>query len=419
VVVGIRRHPLRFCAVVFLLLFIGVVGIIAGQSIWAEYHSRAARRCLVDNKPFEAQRHLEEVFRFRNDASTHLLAARVARRLHDGRTAQAHLDECERILGGIHPETDLERELIQAQMGDFIQVERSLQHRLDHDDPESAAILEVMAEGYWNYNHLPSALRCLNQWLDLQPGNVRAYYLRGEVQEASRHYKEAAQDFEVCLDSEPGNVDFRFKLGNALLERGVPDQALPHFQALREQLPENITILWYVARCEIGMGHPDKAKELLATVTAKRPAFAEGWRDLGKLALDDADHDRAERCLRKAIELTPGDKQSHFSLYNCLLAEGKETEASEELAALQRVEADLHRIYLIREMLLPNQPRNFRLHYELGTLYLRLEMKDEGVRWLESCLRLAPEFSEAKEALAKYHQAAGNQEDGKPDRVLP
>jgi tetratricopeptide (TPR) repeat protein len=304
-------------------------------------------------------------------------------------------------------------------MGDFILVERSLQDRLDHNDPETSAILEAMAEGYWNYNHLADALACLNQWLDRQPDNVRAHYLRGEVQEAMHHFQEASQDYEACLESEPGSSDVRFKLANALLERGVPDQALPHFEVLQEHLPENILISWYIARCQIGLGRQEQARRLLDALIAARPAFAEAWRDRGKLALQEEDYGPAERDLRKAIELLPGDKQAHFNLYKCLVSEGKQKEALVELAALQQVQADLDRIYEIREKLLPAQPRNPRLHYELGTLYMHIEMKEEGARWLGSALLLAPDFTEARDALTKYDESSRKAENAKPDRTAP
>jgi len=399
------RHPLRACAVVFLLVFIGALGTLAGRHIWAEYHYRAARRCLAENKLVEAQYHLDQAFPIRADAPTHLLAARLARRMHDGQTAREHLNECERILGGISPECELERELIQAQMGDFILVERHLQHRLDENDPEAPAILEAMAEGYWNYNHLAPALRCLNKWLELQPGNLRALYLRGEVQVASHRYRDAVNDYRACLELEPTSSDIRFKLANALFEQGVADQALSHFQELRERFPDTDLYSWGIARCEISLGHADQAKGLLDALVAAHPTIAEGWRERGKLALAEEDHDTAERYLRKAIELSRGDKDAHFNLYKCLVSEGKEVEATAELAELQQVQGYLTRIFEIREKLLPAQPRNPRLHYELGTLYLQIEAKEEGVRWLESSLLLAPNFTEAKDALAKYRES--------------
>jgi len=304
-------------------------------------------------------------------------------------------------------------------MGDFILVERHLQQRLDDNDTESPAILEAMAEGYWNYNHLGPALDCLNKWLDLQPGNIRALYLRGEVRAALHHYREAANDYRACLELEPGSADVRFKLANALLEQGVPDQALPHFLALRERVPDNDLLSWYIARCEIVLGHADEAKKLLDALIANQPNFPDGWRDRGKLALEEEEHDTAERCLRRATQLSRGDKDAHFNLYKCLLAEGKEKEATAELAELQQVQAYLKQIFEIREIRLPDQPRNPRLHYELGTLYLKIGMKDEGVRWLESSLRLAPNFPEAKDALAKYNESNAKHESPKPDRDPP
>src|SRR5260370_27141986 len=154
-----------------------------------------------------------------------------------------------------------------------------------------------MAEGYWNYNPLHAAMICLNKWLDLQPGNIRALYLRGEVQVASHRFTEAANDYRACLESEPTNSDFRFKLASALLEQGVADQALLHFQELRERFPDNDLFSWGIARCEIKLGNTDQAKELLDALIAAHPNIAEGWRERGKLRLEEEDHDTGERFL--------------------------------------------------------------------------------------------------------------------------
>jgi tetratricopeptide (TPR) repeat protein len=413
----IRCRPRQACAALVLLLFIGAVGTIAGRQVWAEYHFRAARRCLAENKLIDAQGHLEKAFQIRADAPTHLLAARLARRMNDGPAAQAHISECDRILGGISPECEFERELIQAQMGDFQSVERSLQGRLDHNDPETPTILEAMAEGHWNYNQLHAALGCLDKWLELQPANIRAHYLRGEVQVALHHFEEAAADYQVCLESDPGSSDIRFKLAKALLRRRNPEQALPHFQVLQEQSPGNVLSSYYIARCQIGLGHTDEAKRLLDALIAAHPGFAGGWRDRGEIAFNAEDYGAAERDLRKAIELLPGDFQAHYILHLCLIAEGKDP--SVERAAFREIQRDSDRIREIRDNILPLQPRNPHLHYELGILHLQMEMKEEGVRWLESALLLAPNLTEAKDALAKCKESAKKVEYAKPAPTPP
>src|SRR5438132_6955647 len=84
------RRPKTIVAVMFLLLM--TAG--GGANVWAEYHRRAAVRCVREDRLQEADRHIQRCLRvwpFRSKVQ--FLAARIARLNGDYERTEAHLNE--------------------------------------------------------------------------------------------------------------------------------------------------------------------------------------------------------------------------------------------------------------------------------------------------------------------------------------
>jgi hypothetical protein len=62
----------------------------------------------------------------------------------------------------------------------------------------------------------------------------------------------------------------------------------------------------------------------------------------------------------------------------------------------------------------PNDPK---LHYELGTLYLRYGKPEIGVRWRYSVLKLDPNHQPGHQALYEYFQRTGDRDKAEGYRV--
>jgi hypothetical protein len=52
------------------------------------------------------------------------------------------------------------------------------------------------------------------------------------------------------------------------------------------------------------------------------------------------------------------------------------------------------------------RPRDPALHHTLGLLLLRAGHREEGLHWVQSALRLDPQFAPARQTLAEYQQKA-------------
>jgi tetratricopeptide (TPR) repeat protein len=62
----------------------------------------------------------------------------------------------------------------------------------------------------------------------------------------------------------------------------------------------------------------------------------------------------------------------------------------------------------IANRLLPKNPRDPKLAYELGSIMMSLGYYDNGVSWLLKALEYDPQLEEAHRDLAQYYQQQGN-----------
>jgi Tfp pilus assembly protein PilF len=96
---------------------------------------------------------------------------------------------------------------------------------------------------------------------------------------------------------------------------------------------------------------------------------------------------------------------------------GKEPEAAQQIAACERVEADLARLGTIASKEMSRTPNDPQLYYEVGMFYLRYGKPDVGVRWLYRALKLNPAHQSSHQALADYFQRIGEREKAEQHRL--
>src|SRR5262249_43832190 len=116
------------------------------------------------------------------NADLHFLMARTSRRASALKEAKHHLDECARLSGSAE-DIALERKLLQAQVGELEGVEEPLSTLVTKRHPDTLLILEAMSQGCIESYRLEDAMKCLNQWLELQPKEIQALLWRAKVRE--------------------------------------------------------------------------------------------------------------------------------------------------------------------------------------------------------------------------------------------
>src|SRR5262249_26047800 len=121
----------------------------------------------------------------------------------------------------------------------------------------------------------------------------------------------------------------------------------------------------------------------------------------------DLDQDRpaeAEPWLRKAVAALPYDRRVAYMLSRCLLELDRRDEVAAVNARVAEIDADVRRLDELRQEILQH-PNDAKLRCEGGLLFLRNGERREGIRWLQTALRLDPNNEKARSALANADSA--------------
>jgi tetratricopeptide (TPR) repeat protein len=407
-----------------LLIVVAAVGL-GGRHAWAWYQLRAARSALTRYHPAEAREHLESCLKvWPKSVAAHLLASRAARQSGDFEEAQRHLRACQDLLEGTSEEVALEWALLRAASGNVRgEDEVYLQRKAEQEPAQAPLIWEALAEGYiLLYRHL-DAFPILDQWLRLDPDNLRARELRGLAYYKGKAGHKAAEDFRWVLGQDPTREETRERLVLCLLDMGSYDEALPHLEHIARLKPDDPDVQVRLARCHSMLGREEQARQMLDAVLAQHPGHALALRTRGQFALT-TDHQpaQAEAWLRRAVKVAPNDYQAQFLLHQALQQQpdrpGKAAEADAQLKIAEEVKDRAERLGELSSRKLSERPLDPALHCEMGVLLLRSGHRKPGVSWLLSALRLDPDYQPAHAALAEYYARQGDKDRAAEHRRL-
>jgi tetratricopeptide (TPR) repeat protein len=418
----IRKALSRPWALVLGLIGLGLLGVggyLGWQQVCAWRHYFSAQQALERRDFPAAHEHLQACLEtWPGSASTHLLAARTARRGNRLDEAAEHLEACEE-LGGPMESIVLEEDLIRAQRGRLADVEERLVSCINLDHPDSVFILETLTwELMMHEYRLHEAQAYLDLWLQRRPDDREALVRRGWVREHLLDLEEAIRAYGRALDLDPDqdrieNDRVRLRLGQLLVQKLRAGEAIRHFEVMYERQPRNQDVVLGLARCCRHLNQQEKARRLLDDFLAEQPQSGQALGERGGLALDRGQLVEAAIWLRKAAALCPHDRQIVSNTFKCLEAMGQKTEAEKYLARLTEIRADEERMSrLMRQVM--KSPRDAELLCEVGRIFLRNGLSDDGTRFLAAALVHNPRHGAAHQALADHYAATGQ-----PDRAAP
>lgn len=391
------------------LLATGLVLGLGGRQAWAWYQLRAARDALARHHPDAARDHLARCLKvWPHSESALLLDSRAARQSGDLEEADRRLRACQRLHGGTSDEIALEWALLRATGGAPGEVEEYLQRRIEQEPELAPLVWEALAEGYIRLYRILDAVACLDQWLRLDPDNLRALELRGMAYQNGKSARKAADDFHRVIVADPTRSATRRRLVNCLLDMGSYEEALPHLEYLRQEKPNDPDVQVRLARCQNMLGRGEQARQLLDAVLAKHPENLLALRTRGQFALADGRPGEAEDWLRRAVRAAPEDYLANHLLFRALQQQDKGDEARAQLRKAETIKDRVERLGELRSRKLSVQPLDPALHYEMGVLLLRGGHKAVGESWLLSALALDPDYRPAHAALADYYQSQGD-----------
>jgi len=382
------------------------IGLVGGVPWWFRHEFRAARQALDEERLSEATRHIENCLRvWPRSVAAHRLAARIARWRLDYPRAEEHLNACRRLQPSTTEEVQLEWILLRAERGEAKEVAPGLWDCVAHDHAETEQILATLSRTYMRQLRYPSALHCLNAWLQRRPDTVRALDWRGWVWEHLQRNKAALADYQRAVELSPGREATRLRLAQLqLIQRDAP-AALHTLEPLRQSKPDDPDVLLALARCRALEGETEEAGRLLDAVLAARPENPAALLARGDGLLQQDRPQEAEALFRRGLTVRPADLDLLYALYRSLHRQsGREEEAEKCLDRYNQMKKDLDRVDALLRLEGGETAGDPDAACEIGTLLLRLDQESVGLYWLNKALEINPQHRPTHEVLAAYHE---------------
>lgn len=396
-------------SIVLFLLGLTSLGLwLVGMYLGAEYHLRHARQALALQRYESALGELKEALRFRPaSAELHFLAGRTARQAGNFRVAQEHLQRCRTLQKGVSAELQLEEYLLRAQNGELEEVYRYLAPYLSADDPLTPFVLEALSHVYLFTYRFDLAWQCLQRWLQLQPDNVQALYLRGTYYSLRLNDESAMTDARQALELDPDCVAARVLLAQTLKTHYRWEDAVREFEIALEREPNSIPARLGLASCYVDRSKWKEARECLEGLSRAGLDSPDGLYVRGRIAEGEGKFNEAISLLKAAFEVNPADNASCYHLALCYQHRGDEASAGKYQDRLDRIEKDQKRLLAITNEEKNGLLSNPVLCCELGDVCLRLGIKERGRYWLNAALQLDPHYWPAHERLLHYYEQLG------------
>ncbi|HKE18800.1 MAG TPA: tetratricopeptide repeat protein [Kofleriaceae bacterium] len=154
----------------------------------------------------------------------------------------------------------------------------------------------------------------------------------------------AQSSYERALSVDPDNATARFNLARLLRHRGLVSAALAVLERSAASEPDSVfeptELTALRAEIYIEEGEVERATALLSEAVATAPTYPGGWVDLAGGWQAAGDRERAEDCLRIALELDPGHVGAKLRLADLLVRDGRYIEAGQLACSAQSADPD-------------------------------------------------------------------------------
>lgn len=398
------RIARRWGILLVLLGLLAVGGVVARPHVRAWYHRRAARLEMQRYHTVEAIHHLlicRDIWP--RDPETLLLSARAARRAQVYGDAERLLRLYREVRGRDEAST-FEQVMLAAECR-VDEVSEPCWKGLEEGRYDAPLLMEALTNGYLRQYRLGQARLCLDRWKREQPDNPQAFYLEGLLNLDYLHdSSRAVASYRRAVELDASHEEARLGLAVALLMDKNTAEAAEQFERLLQSQPDNARVQVGLAECLDGLGRTDEAIRLLNDVLSRQPQLPSALSLRGQLAVKNGQWSEGAEALSQAIRGNPLDHRALYSLILCLERSGKEEEARQYRRQLQQLEDETARFHEIVTKEIAQRPRDPSLHCTLGKLLLRAGQREEGIRWLQSALRIDSQYVPARQALEELRR---------------
>jgi len=341
------------------------------------------------------------------DRELALLSAQAARRSGAWDDAKRQLDDYSRSYGD---DEDLvgERLMLLATQGELDAAAPRLLNMIARNHASSRLAREALIVGQLFRFRWFEAERNIDAWLQVAPDDPLAWFHRGKLHEQRQLIPDAIAAYRETLERDLDHDEARLRLITLLLQQRSASEALPHLERLRTRLPDHPEIRIQLAKAYSLLGLTDESRRVLDDTLVRFPDFAPALAERGAQAIQAGDDSAAEDLLSRALRLAPGDYTARSQYAAVLERLGKPHEAAKIKETLRKLEEDQERIAELIAGPLRTRPNDPAVPHEIGMIAMRSGQFAEANRWLLNALSVDPDHGPSHQALAGYHQAAGN-----------
>lgn len=302
----------------------------------------------------------------------------------------------------------LEQRLALAQAGQLVDVERYLAGLLAEPHEDAEEVSEALVNGYCINLNFEQAQSLLTAWEADFPNTPEIHVRRGFIDESLRDWAGAVEHYRRALEAAPYRTDARLHLALCLTELGSAEQAEVEFRRCLEEWPSSTEALLGLGAALIERKSFDEARRTYRRVLRQDKSNLEARRGLGRIALLEKQPREALEWLEPLAVERPYDANTRYLLAQACREAGDVTAAQEHFRLLAEFEEPRRRLTELFD-LVPANPDDLELRFELGKLLLMHESPQGGAAYLESVLRVQPHHREARRLLADYYTQQGDE----------
>uniref|UniRef100_A0A8C5WTF6 Protein O-mannosyl-transferase TMTC3 n=1 Tax=Laticauda laticaudata TaxID=8630 RepID=A0A8C5WTF6_LATLA len=214
-----------------------------------------------------------------------------------------------------------------------------------------------------NESRLEEADQLYRQAISMRPDFKQAYISRGELLLKMNKPLQAKEAYLMALELDRSNADLWYNLAIVYIELKDPSEALKNFNQALELNPNHKLALFNSALLMQESGEASlrpEAKKRLLSYIKEESQDANGYFNLGMLAMDDKKDDEAEMWMKKAIKLLPGFRSALFNLALLYSQTAKELKALPVLEELLRYYPDHTKGLILKGDILMNQKKDIQ-----------------------------------------------------------
>ncbi|XP_014819230.1 PREDICTED: transmembrane and TPR repeat-containing protein 3 [Calidris pugnax] len=212
-----------------------------------------------------------------------------------------------------------------------------------------------------NESRLEEADQLYRQAISMRPDFKQAYISRGELLLKMNKPLKAKEAYLRALELDRTNADLWYNLAIVYIELKDPTEALKNFNRALELNPTHKLALFNSALLMQESGDArlrPEAKQRLLHYVKEEPQDANGYFNLGMLAMDDKKDTEAEAWMKKAIRLQPNFRSALFNLALLYSQTGKELMALPVLEDLLRYYPEHTKGLILKGDILMNQKKD-------------------------------------------------------------